>query len=74
MRWTLDRGGGGSDSGRGHCLVYLERHFTCTMLFTPIKMGTDKFTAGGNRVIVASRSCPGRSRNTPSRFLLCTPG
>ena len=41
--------GPGSSPGWGHCVVFLERHFTLTvLLFTQVyKMGTSKY-AGSN--------------------------
>ena len=42
--------GPGSRPGRGHCVVFMARHFTLTVPLSTqlLKTGTGKFNAGGN--------------------------
>ena len=68
MDCALDSGssGPGSRPGRGGCVVFLGKtlYSHSASLHPGVQMGTSKY-AGGNPAIH-----PGRSSNTPSRFML----
>ena len=73
---ALDFGasGPGSSPGRGHCVVFLARHFTLTV---PLSTQVYKWVPANLMLGVTLRwtSIPsGGSKNTPSRFMLQKPG
>ena len=66
----------GSSPGWGNCVVFWARHFTLTVpLSTQVhKWVPTNLMLGTNLTHDELASHPGRSRNTPSRFMLLKPG